>query len=86
MIPYQNNYNNVVLALTCCFCVIFAEDWNWDMYYNIVGFGTKRYAYLPYWVVLFFFGNYILFFLFTAILLSYFDSDEAEEEETEDTL
>lgn len=66
------------------FCIIFAEDWNWTMYKNIVPFGTQLHYYAVFFIIVFAFGNYVLFALFAAILLSHFDGDGSEEDEDED--
>lgn len=84
MIPASVNFNNIYMSLTTVFCVIFAEDWNFDMYKNVVPFGTSLHYYAMFFVIVFAFGNYVLFALFAAILLSHFDSDEADEEEEEE--
>jgi hypothetical protein len=44
---------------------------------------VQLHYYAMFFVVVFAFGNYVLFALFAAILLSHFDSDEAEEDEEE---
>lgn len=54
------------------------------MYANILTFGTQLHYYAIYFVIVFAFGNYILFALFTAILLSHFDSEAVEEEEEDE--
>lgn len=85
--PVRVNFNNIGLSLTTVFCVIFAEDWNWDMYVNIVPFGVNLHYYAMFFLIVFVFGNYVLFALFAAILLSHFegggDDEEEEEEESE---
>ena len=77
----RTNFNNIYLSLTTVFCVIFAEDWNWTMYRNVVTFGTNLHAYAVFFIIVFAFGNYVLFALFAAILLSHFECGEEEEEE-----
>ena len=62
------------------FCVIFAEDWNWDMYKNVVPFGVNLHYYAMFFIIVFAFGNYVLFALFAAILLSHFEGDPEEDE------
>jgi hypothetical protein len=61
--------------------VIFAEDWNWTMYRNVVTFGTQLHYYAIFFIIVFAFGNYVLFALFAAILLSHFEGGEEEPEE-----
>jgi hypothetical protein len=80
----RTNFNNIYLSLTTVFCVIFAEDWNWTMYRNVVTFGTNLHAYAVFFIIVFAFGNYVLFALFAAILLSHFEGGEEEEEEESD--
>ena len=74
------------MSLTTVFCVIFAEDWNWDMYYNIITFGTKAHYYSIFFIVVFAFGNYVLFALFTAILLSHFDEEAGDEDDSSEVV
>lgn len=83
--PIRVSFNNIYLSLTTVFCVIFAEDWNWDMYYNVVTFGVKLHYYATFFIIVFAFGNYVLFALFAAILLSQFDAPPEEEKEFEDS-
>jgi len=85
LIPIRVSFNNIYLSLTTVFCVIFAEDWNWDMYYNVVPFGVNLHYYAMFFIVVFAFGNYVLFALFAAILLSHFEGSEEEEEDGEVT-
>lgn len=54
------------------------------MYKNILAFGTQLHYYAMYFIIVFAFGNYVLFALFTAILLSHFDSEATEEDEEDD--
>ena len=82
--PFRTIFNNIYLSLTSVFCIIFAEDWNWTMYKNIVPFGTSLHYYAVFFIIVFAFGNYVLFALFAAILLSHFDGDGSEEGEDED--
>jgi hypothetical protein len=85
LVPVRTNFNNIYLSLTTVFCVIFAEDWNFDMYWNIVTFGVNLHYYAIFFVIVFAFGNYVLFALFAAILLSHFEGGEEEEGEEEDS-
>lgn len=84
LISARTNFDNIGFSLTTVFCVIFAEDWNWSMYKNILAFGTQLHYYAMYFIAVFAFGNYVLFALFTAILLSHFDSEATEEDEEDD--
>lgn len=85
MIPASVNFNNIYMSLTTVFCVIFAEDWNFDMYKNVVPFGTSLHYYAIFFIIVFAFGNYVLFALFAAILLSHFDDEAVEEKEEEES-
>lgn len=84
LISARDNFDNIGFSLTTVFCVIFAEDWNWDMYANILTFGTSLHYYAIFFIVVFAFGNYVLFALFTAILLSHFDSEGTDDDDEVD--
>jgi hypothetical protein len=81
--PPRTNFNTIYFALTTCFVVIFAEDWCWKMYHNIVPFGVHMHYYSIFFVILYAFGGYVLFALFAAILLSHFDDDGVDDDEEE---
>lgn len=80
LFPHRTCFNDIWLSLTSVFCVIFAEDWNWTMYKNVVPFGTQLHYYAVFFIIVFAFGNYVLFALFAAILLSHFEGGDGEEE------
>jgi len=54
------------------------------MYRNIVPFGTSLTYYAIFFIIVFAFGNYVLFALFAAILLSHFEANDEEEDEEEE--
>lgn len=50
------------------------------MYKNVVPFGVNLHYYAMFFIIVFAFGNYVLFALFAAILLSHFEGDPEEDE------
>ena len=61
------------------FIVIVGEDWNWVMYVFVRAIGNDSrfwyYMAITYFMLIVILGNFMLFSLFTAILLENFEGD-----------
>ena len=83
MIAPRANFDNISSAMTTMFIIILGEDWPGIMY-NYVRVYEPNYG----WPISMFFmscfaiGNFILLSLFVAILLSSFENEDEDEEET----
>ena len=83
LIPIRSSFNNIYLAMNTVFVIIMADGWNTIMYYNILPFGDKWPKYSIYFVILFIIGHYLIFNIFTAMLINHFEEecdDEFDEE------
>ena len=75
----RSNFDTFGWSLVTVFQIIGGENWNEVMYTGIDG---KGWTATIYFVSLFMFGNYVLLNLFLAILLSHFEVEVDEEDES----
>jgi len=77
----RTNFDTFPFALLAVFQILTAENWNDAMVSAVEGVGP---ASAIYFIILLFFGNYIVVAIFFAILLSNVDSNAGKEEAVDD--
>ena len=74
------NYQSFMSAFYITFQILTMENWN-SIMYDLMRLNKLSFFYLVAWII---FGNYIIFNLFTSILLQSFGNDEEDEDEQDE--